>query len=76
MSIQAYTSTIILLPKKPRKPPYPIEGFNDVQIPDLIKVKLNIRPFTYVISPQNLINDIVPSPYGILSHTMLLNMWF
>ena len=48
---QTHTSPIIRTLRKPRKPPDPIEVINDVQIPELIKLKLNIGTVTYDIYP-------------------------
>ena len=49
---EKHTSPIIRPPRKLSKPPEPIEGLNDSQISDLIKVKLNIGKVRYDISPR------------------------
>ena len=76
---QKNTSSIIWLPRKPRKPRKqydPIKGMNHGQITVLDKVKLNIVPVIYYFFPHNFIIDVVPGTYGILPKTVLLNMWF
>ena len=73
---QTNTSSSIQWPRKPRKPPDPIEGINHGHITDLNKVKLNIVPVIYLFFPHDFIVDVVPGTYGILKKTVLLNMWF
>ena len=73
---QTHTPPIISPLSKPRKTTDPIECHNDGNINDLNKMKLNTGPVTYDIYPHSFRIGVVPSTYGILSQTVLLNMRF